>query len=70
MYTASSTAVVTGAAGGIGRALTDRLAAQGFRLVIADLDPGVEALAAAVGAVAVVGDCATEAGVTRLVDTA
>jgi NAD(P)-dependent dehydrogenase (short-subunit alcohol dehydrogenase family) len=70
VYAASSTAVVTGAAGGIGRALTDRLAAQGFRLVIADLDPGVEALAAAVGAVAVVGDCATEAGVTRLVDTA
>ena len=70
MYASGSTAVVTGAAGGIGRAIARRLAAEGFRLVIADLDGSVESLAAEVGAAAVVGDCASEAGVTRLVDTA
>ncbi|MEP6651297.1 MAG: SDR family oxidoreductase, partial [Lapillicoccus sp.] len=60
---------MTGAAGGIGRAIANRLAAEGFRLVVADLDPGVEAVAAGLGALAVVGDCASEAGVNRLVET-
>lgn len=70
MYASGATAVLTGAAGGIGRAIANRLAAEGFRLVLADRDPEVESVAAALDATAVVGDCATEAGVTRLVDTA
>jgi NAD(P)-dependent dehydrogenase (short-subunit alcohol dehydrogenase family) len=39
-------AVVTGAAAGIGRALAGRLAADGLRIAIADLDPAEETVAA------------------------
>lgn len=82
-YAAGSTAVVTGAAGGIGRAIATRLVAEGFRVVVADLDAsvtetardlggvahGVDGVDGADGAVvaAFVGDCASEAGVARLV---
>ena len=43
-------AVVTGAAQGIGRAIATRLASEGARVVIADLDPGSKATAEEIGA--------------------
>ena len=63
--------VVTGAAGGIGRALAARLVREGARVVINDLDPDrTRATAAEIGAYAVPGDGASEAGVAALVGTA
>ena len=71
-YAAGSTAVVTGAAGGIGRAIAERLVAEGFRVVVADVDPAVEAVADALGEQvhAFTGDCASEDGVTALLAAA
>lgn len=64
-------AVVTGAAGGIGRALATRLVAKGARVVINDLDATrTHATAAEIGAYAVPGDAASEAGVAALVEQA
>jgi len=65
------TAVVTGAARGIGRALATRLAREGWQVVVADLDATeLTATAEAIGALAVPGDTSTDAGVRHLVDTA
>jgi NAD(P)-dependent dehydrogenase (short-subunit alcohol dehydrogenase family) len=38
-------AIVTGAASGIGRAITELLVARGARVIAEDIDPAVEALA-------------------------
>jgi NAD(P)-dependent dehydrogenase (short-subunit alcohol dehydrogenase family) len=64
-------AVVTGAGGGIGRALAERLVAEGARVVVNDVDEaGCRATAEAIGATAVPGDCASDAGVRILLDAA
>lgn len=72
-YAAGSTAVVTGAAGGIGRAIATRLVAERFRVVVADLDASVAETATSLGdgvVAAVVGNCASEDGVADLVASA
>lgn len=68
---AGQTAVVTGAAGGIGRALAARMVAEGAKVVVNDLHaPALARVAAEVGAHPVPGDAATAAGVGRLVGAA
>jgi NAD(P)-dependent dehydrogenase (short-subunit alcohol dehydrogenase family) len=63
--------VITGAASGIGRACAARFAAEGARLVLADLDEGaVEILAEALGATAIRADVGRERDVRALVDAA
>ncbi|MBG6098505.1 SDR family oxidoreductase [Nocardioides luteus] len=66
-----STAVVTGAAGGIGRALAARLVAEGVRVVINDIDDvRLTETAKEIGAHPVAGDAASVEGVARLVEAA
>ncbi|SFQ49250.1 Short-chain dehydrogenase [Amycolatopsis arida] len=63
--------VVTGGAGGIGAALARRFAAEGARVLVADLDgDAARAVADEVGGTAVATDAATEDGVARLVAAA
>jgi meso-butanediol dehydrogenase/(S,S)-butanediol dehydrogenase/diacetyl reductase len=66
---AGRTVLITGAARGIGAACARRLAADGARLVLADLDgPGVEKLAAELGQAAVRADVTRRADVERMVE--
>jgi NAD(P)-dependent dehydrogenase (short-subunit alcohol dehydrogenase family) len=63
--------VVTGGGGGIGRAIALRLAADGARVVVNDLDAAAaEAVAAETGGLAVPGDAGTEQGVAELIQAA
>lgn len=63
--------VVTGAAGGIGRAISARLAEAGARLVLSDLDSErLHAVSSELGAHPVAGDAASAQGVASLIDEA
>jgi len=61
-------AIVTGGAQGIGRAIADGLAAEGARIVVADLKGAEEAASSYDGGVGIACDVADEAAVQRLVD--
>jgi NADP-dependent 3-hydroxy acid dehydrogenase YdfG len=62
-------AVVTGATGGIGRAVAERLAAAGAGVVLgARSAQQVRALATALGGVGVAADVATESGIAQIVE--
>jgi NAD(P)-dependent dehydrogenase (short-subunit alcohol dehydrogenase family) len=61
--------VITGGAGGIGAAMARRFAAEGARVVVADLDAdGAAEVAERIGGTAVAGDAASEDGVRALIE--
>jgi NAD(P)-dependent dehydrogenase (short-subunit alcohol dehydrogenase family) len=69
--TSDAGVVVTGAGGGIGRAIARRFASGGARVVVNDLDAGAaDAVAAEIGGFAVPGDAGTERGVADLIQAA
>ncbi len=62
------TVLITGAARGIGAACARRLVGDGARLVLADVDPGVERVAAELGQVAVRADVTRPEDIARMVE--
>jgi len=71
MDLAGATALVTGGADGIGAGITERLAAEGMRVIVADLDQAAgEATAGRTGGTFIRADVATEAGVRTAMDAA
>ncbi len=69
MEVADRVVVVTGGASGIGRALAERFVAEGARaVVVSDVSPALDSVAAAIGAHPVRGDVSVEAEVIALID--
>ncbi len=72
MRLADKTAIVTGAASGFGRGIAEAFAAEGAKVVVADIDTArAEAVASSIGngAIAAVADVSKRDDVARLVDT-
>lgn len=72
MRLADKTAIVTGAASGFGRGIAEAFAAEGAKVVVADIDTvRAEAVASAIGngAIAAVADVSKRDDVARLMDT-
>lgn len=62
--------VVTGAGNGIGRAIARRMAQEGARVVVNDIDAdAASAVAAEIGGIALPGDAASEQGVEALISS-
>ena len=62
--------LVTGAARGIGRQVAQRLADEGMRMTLLDVDPAVESVAAEVGAAGVIADLRDEEATRRALASA
>ena len=65
-----STAIVTGAAGGLGGRIGERLAEAGHDLLLVDLDPAVQSVASVQDARFVVADLTTQEGVGSVLEAA
>jgi NAD(P)-dependent dehydrogenase (short-subunit alcohol dehydrogenase family) len=62
------TAVVTGAARGLGLAIAERLAAEGARVLLSDIDPGVAGAADSFGQPHIIADVSAQPGIDVLFD--
>jgi NAD(P)-dependent dehydrogenase (short-subunit alcohol dehydrogenase family) len=67
---AGKRAVITGAAQGIGKAIAERFAAEGAALLLADIDPAVDVVAAALGQSALIADLGRKTEVERIIAAA